>query len=239
MSKAKVLVVEDEGIVAKDIQSTLIQFGYDVPEVVSSGEEAIQATYRHDPDLVLMDIMIKGDLDGIDAAEIIHNQFNIPVVFLTAYSDEETLRRAKMTESYGFVSKPYEDKELFIATEFALYKHSMLKKMFETKVWLDAILRSLSEGVIATDKNGYISFMNPAAEQLFDVKEYEVKSKDLKELLVFEGGHTAYKEGPQKIILKNNSQKWVELKVSPIREEKGNLIGKVIVVKEAKGAGQN
>jgi PAS domain S-box-containing protein len=234
MVKAKILVVEDEGIVAKDIQSTLIQFGYEVPEVVGSGEEAIQATYRHDPDLVLMDIMIRGDLDGIDAAEIIHNQFNIPVVFLTAYSDEETLRRAKMTESYGFVSKPYEDKELFIATEFALYKHSMLKKMFETKVWLDAILRSLSEGVIATDKNAAISFVNPAAEQLFDIKDYEVKGKDIKELLVFEGDHTAYKEGPQKIQLKNNVSKWVEIKVSPIREEKGNLIGKVLVIKEVK-----
>lgn len=230
--KAKILVVEDERIVAKDIQGTLQNFGYDVPEIASSGEEAIQAAYRLDPDLVMMDVMIKGDLDGIDAAEIIHNQFNVPVIFLTAYSDEETLKRAKMTESYGFISKPYEDKELFIAIEFALYKHSMLKKMYESKVWLDAILRSLSEGLIATDKNGQISFLNPTAEVLLGVKEYEAKGKDLKEILTFDGDYAAHKEGAQKIICKDGQIKWIELKVSPVREEKGSLIGKAIVFKE-------
>lgn len=237
--KAKILVVEDERIVARDIQGTLQNFGYDVPEVVSSGEEAIQAAYRLDPDMVVMDVMIKGELDGIDAAEIIHNQFNIPVVFLTAYSDDETLKRAKLTESYGFISKPYEEKELFIAIEFALYKHSMLKKMYESKVWLDAILRSLSEGLLATDKNGQVSFMNPTAELILGIKEYEAKGKNLKDVLIFEGNHAAHKEGPQKIICNDGQVKWIELKVSPVREEKGSLIGKAIVFKETKATIQN
>lgn len=125
MEEARVLIVEDEGIVAKDLQGTLENLGYVVPDVVSSGEEAVQKAAEMQLDLVLMDIVLKGDMDGIEAAERIRARFGIPVVYLTAYADEDTLQRAKLTEPYSYILKPFEERELHIAIEMALYKHQI------------------------------------------------------------------------------------------------------------------
>ena len=112
MSNTKILIVEDEIIIAKDIQSILKTLGYDASVIVSYGEEAIKKTEEIKPDLVLMNIDIKGDMDGIEAAAEIHNLFNIPVVFLTGYMDEERLKRAKTTEPFSYVIKPFNEREL-------------------------------------------------------------------------------------------------------------------------------
>ena len=123
MTKARILVVEDEGIVALNIQSSLESLGYDVPVVVASGEEAIEEAERTRPDLVLMDIMLEGEWDGVEAAEQIRQRFNIPVIYLTAYADENTLQRAKIAEPFGYLLKPFEERELHTTIEIALYKH--------------------------------------------------------------------------------------------------------------------
>ncbi len=131
MSKPKILIVEDESIVAKDIQNSLKKMGYIVPVVVSSGEKALNEIEESRPDLILMDIMLKGDMTGIDVANIIKERFNIPVVFLTAYADDNTLNKAKVTEPYGYIIKPFKEKELQTTIEMAIYKHerdSMVKK---------------------------------------------------------------------------------------------------------------
>ena len=120
MAKAKILVVDDESIIANDIQDMLKDEGYDVPAIASSGEEAIKKAEEIKPDLVLMNIGLKGDMDGIDAAAHIHNRFNIPIVYVTAYMDEKRLERAKVTEPFGYIIKPFEDKELSSAIEKAL-----------------------------------------------------------------------------------------------------------------------
>ena len=101
MAKTSILVVEDESIVAKDIQQSLKKLGYSVPSVENSGEDAIDAAGQHKPDLILMDIMLKGEISGIEAAQQIKNRYQIPVIFLTAYADESTLSKAKVTEPYG------------------------------------------------------------------------------------------------------------------------------------------
>lgn len=123
MSKTNILVVEDEGIVAKDIQNSLKKLGYHVPLVVSTGEDAVQAVEESNPDLVLMDIMLKGSLSGIDAANVIKDRYDIPVVFLTAYADESTLAKAKISEPYGYIIKPFKEIDLHTTIEMALYKH--------------------------------------------------------------------------------------------------------------------
>jgi signal transduction histidine kinase len=123
MSKAKILVVEDEEIVAFDIENTLKDLDYEVPAVVASKEEAIVFAAALVPDLVLMDIMLQGSMDGIEAAQEIRNRFNIPVVYLTAYADSHTLQRAKLTEPFGYVLKPFEEKELQTTIEIALGRH--------------------------------------------------------------------------------------------------------------------
>ncbi len=123
MSKINILVVEDEGIVAKDIQNSLRRLGYNVPVTVSSGEEAIIAAEQQHPDLVMMDIMLKGELSGIEAADQIRQRFDIPVIYLTAYADESTLAKAKVTEPYGYIIKPFKEIDLHTTIEMALYKH--------------------------------------------------------------------------------------------------------------------
>jgi CheY-like chemotaxis protein len=126
MTEAKILVVEDENIVALEIKKRLQKLGYIVPSVASTGEDAISKVEGILPDLVLMDIMLKGEIDGIDAAGEIRKRFNIPVVYLTAYSDEETLQRAKLTEPYGYILKPFEENDLRTTIEIALYRHQIL-----------------------------------------------------------------------------------------------------------------
>jgi len=123
MSKINILVVEDESIVSKDIQNSLRKLGYNIPAAVDTGEEAIVQAEQHKPDLVLMDIMLKGEISGIDAAEQIRNRFDIPVIYLTAYADESTLAKAKITEPYGYIIKPFKEIDLHTSIEMALYKH--------------------------------------------------------------------------------------------------------------------
>jgi two-component system, LytTR family, response regulator LytT len=123
MGKIKIVVVEDESIVAKDIQNSLKNMGYGVPAVVSSGEKAIEAVHKFRPNLILMDIMLKGEMSGIEAAKIIKDRFDIPVIFLTAYADEDTLEKAKPSVPYGYIIKPFKDKELETTIEMAINKH--------------------------------------------------------------------------------------------------------------------
>lgn len=123
MAKTSVLVVEDESIVAKDIQNSLKKLGYAVPSVENTGEDAIDAAGQYKPDLILMDIMLKGEISGIEAAEQIRNRYQIPVIFLTAYADESTLSKAKVTEPYGYIIKPFKEIDLHTSIEMALYKH--------------------------------------------------------------------------------------------------------------------
>ncbi|MBN2728448.1 MAG: response regulator [Bacteroidales bacterium] len=123
MSKIKVLIVEDESIVAKDIQNILNGLGYSVVSIVSSGEKALSEVEKHMPNLVLMDIMLKGDMTGIQSAEIIRERYDIPVVFLTAYADENTIEKAKSAIPYGYIIKPFKEKELETTIEMAINKH--------------------------------------------------------------------------------------------------------------------
>ncbi len=127
MGKAKILVVEDQNIVALNIRNKLKNLGYTVPSTAASGEEAIRKAELTGADLVLMDIMLKGEMDGIEAAGEIKARFGIPVIYLTAYTDSETLERAKMTEPAGYISKPFKEEDLHSNIEMALHKHSAEK----------------------------------------------------------------------------------------------------------------
>ena len=128
MTEARIMIVENEGIVAIDLRNTLRCLGYDIPAIVASGEDAITKAAEIRPDLILMDIRLRGQMDGIEAAEQIYNRFDIPTIYLTAYTDETTLRRAKMTNPYGYLAKPFAEKELRTTIELALYKRQMEQK---------------------------------------------------------------------------------------------------------------
>jgi len=161
MEKTKVLVVEDEKIVAKHLQKAMNNLGYTVSAVVSSGEEALKKVEETKPDLVLIDILLKGDLDGIETAQHIKDRFKTPVVFLTAYADETTLQRAKQTEPYGYLIKPFQEKELNSTIKIALHRRKIEAELETRNKWLSGALNNVSDAVIATDKKGLVIFMNP------------------------------------------------------------------------------
>src|SRR3569832_2073069 len=139
--------VVDECIVAFNIQNRLQGLGYVLVAIVSSGEAAIQRAAQNPPDLVLIDIKHKGRIDGIEAAAQIRNCFQIPVVYLTAYTDDETLNRAKLTEPYGYILKPFESRDLCTTIEVAIYNHQMEKQQQEREHWLETTLQSMGEAV--------------------------------------------------------------------------------------------
>ncbi len=180
----KILIVEDEVIIAKDIEHTLKRDGYDVTGHATSGEKAIELIKETSPDLILMDIKLKGEMDGIETTEIIKNQFDLPVIYLTSYKDEQTLLRAKVTEPYGYIIKPFDRKELKIFIDIAYYKHQTKEKLKESREWFSTTLKSIGEAVIATDSNGFIQFMNPIAEKLMGWSETEAHSKSINEILL-------------------------------------------------------
>ena len=142
MAKPKILIVEDESIVAKDIQNSLKNLGYNVPTIVASGEKAIKEVEDNKPDLVLMDIILKGDMDGIEAANIIRENFNIPVIFLTANADDKTVSKARIAEPYGYVIKPFREKELQTTIEMALYKHEKVAEMKKERDYYYSIVEN-------------------------------------------------------------------------------------------------
>jgi PAS domain S-box-containing protein len=139
VSETKILIVEDEAIVARDAQDMLESAGYTVPAIALSGQEAIQQVAETEPDLVLMDVKLEGDLDGVEVAEEIHTRFDVPVVYLTAYADDETLRRAKLTGPFGYVVKPFGERELCSTVEMALCRHRMERKLRQRTAQLEAL----------------------------------------------------------------------------------------------------
>jgi len=181
---SKILVVEDERITAEDIKSGLESAGYQVPALVSSGKDAIEKAGELKPDLVLMDIKLKGKMDGIAAAGQIKQLYDIPVIYLTAYSDEYTVQRAKITEpsgyiikeSTGLVKKPFGESELHTAIEITLYRHKMEK---DHDLLLSAMLKNINDAVIATNAEGRIKLMNSVAEKLTGWKVDTAIGKDL------------------------------------------------------------
>ena len=163
---ASILIVEDEKVIAEAIEKRLKGFGYTVAGMAATWEEALEKVESLRPDLLLMDINLGAGMDGVAAAEIVRVRFDLPVVFLTAFSDDATLQRAKLTEPFGYILKPYEDQDLRTAIEIGLYKHRMDRHVRENEQWLAATLSSIGDGVIAIDGRGGVRFLNSIAERL-------------------------------------------------------------------------
>jgi len=183
--KKIILVVEDEMIIGMNLRRILMQLGHKVPEVVTSGEEAIAQALALRPDLVLMDIHLSDAMDGIDAATVIVQELDIPIVYITAYADEETLKRASLTAPFGYILKPFETREIQANIEVAFYKSQIDKRIKENRQWLLAVLNSMCEGVAASDTEGLIKFLNPVAEALTGWSQTEAVGQPATEVLQF------------------------------------------------------
>ena len=177
------LVVEDEVLVARDIKCRLAKMGYDVVGTACRGKQGVEMALETRPNLILMDINLRDDMDGVEAARLIREQYDVPVIFCTAYSNQETLDRAKITEPYGYVLKPFDNRELEINIEVALYKHRMEKNLRETQTKLDATLANVNDAVLATNETGEVYVINPMAEQLTGWSRESIKGENIVDVL--------------------------------------------------------
>jgi PAS domain S-box-containing protein len=246
MDKAHILIVEDEVIVARSIQKRLKGLGYTVPTTAASGEEALRIVGDTQPDLVLMDIKLKGAMDGIETVQQIQATWDIPVIYLTAYADEETLERAKVTQPFGYLLKPFELSELRSTVEMALYKHQMQRKLEENERWLTATLKSIGDGVITTDTRGCVTFMNPVAEVLTGWNREEAVGRNLQEIFhvidqetrqvalgsiadLLKEGDTASLGGNILLVARDGTETPIDDSGAPIVDDRGNITGGVLV----------
>ncbi len=249
MNKLRLLVVEDEGIVADDLKMRLEDLGYDRIEIVHSGKEALEAVRETKPDLVLMDIRLQGEMDGIETAEKIHELIDVPVLYVTAYSDEKTLARAKVTEPFAYIIKPFSERELHSNIEMALYKFRTERRLRENERWLSAVLKGIGDGVIVADEKGNVLFMNRVAEGLTEWKEEEAVGKPLGQ--VFNVIHTltrepyrrpverSYESGtvtilPDECLLlsKGGEEANIDASIAPVTDDRGDVTGLVIVFRD-------
>lgn len=232
MSKERILIVEDEMIIARDTQGKAEALGYEVADIAISGNEALEMAEKYRPDLILMDIIIKGKMDGIDTAAEIKKKLDIPIVFLTAHSDDNTIERAKLADSYGYIIKPIQGREFQIAIENALYKHQAEQIINRKEKWLTSVLNSISEAVIVFDSNGLIEFMNPYAESLTGWEQADAINQELSK--VFRVDEKAGKESAQGLCLadmhhKNGTTALIQYKTDPILDENSETVGGVVV----------
>ena len=247
MGKAHILIVEDEHIVAKDIQQRLTALGYHIQAMASSGEEALKKAADSRPDLVLMDIRLRGAMDGVQTAAEMRRRFNIPVVYLTAYADNHTLQRAKVTQPFGYIHKPFEERELYTCIEVALYKHQMEQKLRESEQWLVTTLGCIGDAVVATDNKGRVKFINHVAEELTGWPRAEASERQLTQVFhiltveelaeipvegVMQDGQVLNQAHEAILLAKNGSGMPVEYRAAAIRGESGHEIGIVVVFRD-------
>lgn len=228
-NRPRVLIVEDEIVVAMDLKRSLVQLGYAVVATADSGDEAIRLAGESRPDVVLMDVQLRGTMDGIAAADKISKQWQIPIVYLTANTnDDETLSRARTAGAYGFLLKPYRPNDLNAALLVAVSQYRYVREMFSERTWLRTLFDSMSDAVIATDNDSRVRYVNPAAARLTGWNSAEAIGKPIEEvyeLEIISGGATGICQVPADIAV-----------ASPIR--KGRFLlrsrsGKTVPVENA------
>lgn len=246
MSPPNILLVEDERLVSMDIQHRLLRLGYDRLRAVASGAEAIDLADADRPNLVLMDICLEGGLDGIETAELLRQRHQVPVVYITADVDRETFERAKITEPFGYLIKPFEDRELQSCIEMALYKHQMERRILENERWLATTLRSITDAVLTTDARGCLRFANPVAEQLLNASAEELISRPIDEVLAFSRdedlcpvrpselpGSASLQNGTALILhIRGLPPRPVEVTASALQDDDGDTSGMVMVLRD-------
>jgi PAS domain S-box-containing protein len=245
--RTSVLVVEDEGIIAQNLRELLFELDYDAYAIAPSADDAVARASERCPDVVLMDIRIKGRRDGIDTAAIMRDRFDVPVVYLTAHADDATLERAKRTEPFGYLVKPVKPQELRSALEIARYKHAMERRLRARERWFATTMQSIADAIVAVDLAGKVTFLNAAAEKLLGVALAQAQGRSARELLRLRppaGG--AFAETPLEQVLRERraiqlsgavletgagSERFIADSAAPVMDN-DEMLGAVMVIRD-------
>ncbi len=245
----EIMIVEDDSMVVAVLQRRLEKMGYGISCSAASGEEALAKARKFRPAIVLMDIVLEGAMDGIEAAQRIRAELDIPVVYLTSHSDEQTLHRATITSPFGYIVKPFEEGELRAAIEIGLYRHKADQQLRKMERWLATTLRSIGDGVITTDKIGRVTMLNAVAENLtgwkqtdalgqrFDKVFQAIKEKSREPIespatRAMRDGMVVNLEDDTILLAKDGREVPVEDSAAPIRDDDGKVIGSVVVFRD-------
>lgn len=244
----KILIVEDEQIVAHDIATSLRALGYRVTNVAGSAEECLAAVDEELPDLALMDIHIQGNVDGVQTAKELQVRFDLPVIFLTAYADDSTIKRAAETAPLGYVIKPFRRSDLKSAVEVGLCRHKLERQVRDQQRWFSATLRAIGDGVIAVDPAERVQFINGAAASALGITHEQACGRRCDELFglsseltqdpidnpirqALQGGESIRLESGVLMIAPDGALP-IEDSVAPIKGDRGELLGAVMVFQD-------
>lgn len=250
MNKPRIMLVEDEKVVAADIQECVKGLGYEVVGAAATGTEALRLAVQAEPDLVLMDIKLKGAVDGIDVAGALYHQLHIPVIYLTAHADAEILERAKQTAPSGYVLKPFDDRTLRTAIEIAFDRHRRERQLMESAERLAAAVGGIDEAVIVAQENGQIALLNRVAEVLTGWKQEEALGKPIEEVFglldartgspqpspigrVFREGISVGLGGQALLLGRSGARTPIQGSAAPVRDAEAQTVGVCVLFRAA------
>ena len=248
-TSVRVLIVEDEWIIAIDVRDCLESLGYLVVAIASSGEEAIIKARELQPDIVLMDIRLEGEMDGIQAAQQIWNELQIPIIYATGYSDKSTVDRATATEPFGYVLKPIKESDLYVAVTLTLQQQARAIQLREDRRWMATILKAIGDGVIVADTQSQVKYLNLVAESLTGWQLQEALNRPLSQVIplydeqtqvpienpvtqVLQTGEIAYLINPALLTRQDGSQILVADSAAPLKDDEGAVTGAVMVFRD-------
>lgn len=249
MAKHRVMIVEDESLVAEDLHMCLEKFGYQVVGIADTAEAAVRLAHQESPQLALLDIRLKGARDGIDLASELRRE-RIGFVYLTSHADQATLSRAQATEPLGYVLKPFDAREVYPVLEMAFYRHAAELKLRTMERWFSTTLRSIGDAIAVTDIDRRVTYLNPVAERLTGWTLRDAVGQPVGELLriVDEATKlpvpcivtrslaeqaTVYLDPGSEIVTKDGRRLPVDDCASPVRDEDGTVTGSVVVLRDA------
>lgn len=236
MPKARILIVEDENLVARDLHNMIRALGYSVTDVVQTAEAVLKSINRVKPDLALMDIVLKGKTDGITVASTLWEEHGIPVVYITSFADDLTFERAKLTEPFGYLIKPFEERELELTIETALYKARMQLLLKEKEQWLSTILKSIGDGIIVLNTQGRVAFINPIAQKITGWSEEDSLGQPFSSIFRLKESsislNKTFYSQEAALVSRTGQEIPIEQTLAELPEERGQKTGQVIVFRD-------
>lgn len=241
--KSKILVVEDEALTGMELQKKLVLWGYDVVDIVSSGEEAVKKALELEPDLILMDILLKGCMNGIDAAKVIRKNKEIPIIYLTAYCNSETFQGAKITQPQAYLIKPFDENELKFAIEMAFYGHQSRLNLKKSENHYRILAESAQDMIFIINKDLLVDYVNESSIKHLKLRKEEIIGKPVQNIFskqafdmqikalqnVFRTGNSMRAKNQ---FIFSNCQLWLDTRLKPLKNDKGEIYAVMGVSRE-------